>query len=74
MAAVAVNPVHRTTRSNRVHCPRDRSQGKPVKLLTLKSLLAPPALEQLNPQETYQFCESADCPVVYFSTVGDTFT
>jgi hypothetical protein len=47
-------------------CPHDRSQGKPLKLLTLKSLLRGAALEQLDPQSTYKFCPSAECPVVYF--------
>lgn len=55
-------------------CPHDRSQGKPIKVLTLKSLLAPQALERLNPQAVYQFCSSANCPVVYFSAAGDVFT
>lgn len=55
-------------------CPYDQSQGKPVKLITLKSLLTPPALEQLDSQATYRFCSSIDCPIVYFSAEGDTFT
>lgn len=55
-------------------CPHDRSPGKPVKVLTLKSLLIPPALERLNPQADYQFCASARCPIVYFSPEGDQFT
>lgn len=57
-----------------MNCPRDRSQGKPVKVLTLKSLLVPQALERLNPPADYQFCSSANCPVVYFSAAGDVFT
>ncbi|MGC8713874.1 MAG: putative iron-sulfur cluster-binding metallochaperone [Leptodesmis sp.] len=55
-------------------CPQDQSQGKPVKLITLKSLLMPQALERLNAQASYRFCHSVDCPIVYFSTAGDTFT
>jgi hypothetical protein len=57
-----------------MNCPHDRSQGKPVKVLTLKSLLVPQALERLNSQADYQFCSSANCPIVYFSAEGDTFT
>lgn len=57
-----------------MNCPHDRSQGKPVKVLTLKSLLVPQALERLNPPADYQFCSSANCPVVYFSAAGDVFT
>lgn len=55
-------------------CPQDQSQGQLVDLITLKSLLIPQALERLNSQASYRFCRSSDCPVVYFSTVGDTFT
>ncbi|WP_448565062.1 putative iron-sulfur cluster-binding metallochaperone [Trichothermofontia sp.] len=57
-----------------MNCPHDRSQGKPVKVLTLKSLLVPQALERLNSQVDYQFCSSANCSIVYFSAEGDTFT
>jgi hypothetical protein len=57
-----------------MNCPHDRSQGKPVKMLTLKSLLAPQALKRLNSQVAYQFCSSASCPIVYFSAEGDVFT
>ncbi|MGQ9873055.1 putative iron-sulfur cluster-binding metallochaperone [Leptodesmis sp.] len=57
-----------------MNCPHDRSQGKPVKVLILKSLLVPQSLERLNPQVDYQFCSSANCPVVYFSAAGDVFT
>jgi hypothetical protein len=55
-------------------CPHNHRQGKLVKLITLKSLLLPTALEQLNPQTSYRFCESSSCPVVYFSAEGQTFT
>lgn len=55
-------------------CPGNGSSGKPVQLITLKSLLKPTALEQLNPQQSYSFCPSSDCPIVYFSSIGQTFT
>lgn len=54
-------------------CPYDQSQGKPVTMITLKSLLMPQALERLNSQNSYRFCSSASCPIVYFSAEGDTF-
>lgn len=54
-------------------CPQDGTKGKPVQLITLKSLLVPVALEQLNPATAYGFCPSPDCPVVYFSEQGQTF-
>jgi hypothetical protein len=55
-------------------CPKDGTKGKPVQLITLKSLLVPVALEQLNPATTYKFCPSPNCPVVYFSEQGNAFT
>jgi len=62
------------TPSNQSVCPRDGSKGKPVKLITLKSLLQPVALEQLDPQQPYFFCAHTDCPIVYFSELGQEFT
>lgn len=55
-------------------CPQNDNRGKPVQLITLKSLLKPSALERLEPASEYRFCETAECSVVYFSTIGDTFT
>ena len=55
-------------------CPRENNRGKPVQLITLKSLLKPAALERLEPQHEYRFCELPECPIVYFSNQGDTFT
>jgi hypothetical protein len=55
-------------------CPQDGTKGKPVQLITLKSLLVPVALEQLNPATTYGFCPSPNCQVVYFSEQRQTFT
>jgi hypothetical protein len=55
-------------------CPQDSTKGKPVQLITLKSLLVPVALEQLNPASAYTFCSSPNCPIVYFSEQGQTFT
>ena len=55
-------------------CPQDGSAGHAVQLITLKSLLHPSALVLLDSQATYAFCSSVDCPVVYFSIVGQRFT
>jgi hypothetical protein len=55
-------------------CPANGVKGKPVKVITLKSLLKPEALATLNPTSAYRFCNSADCEVVYFSEAGQTFT
>ena len=55
-------------------CPLNGSHGKKVQIITLKSLLKPLALETLNPDTTYFFCDTADCPAVYFSEEGQVFT
>lgn len=55
-------------------CPQDGTQGQPVALITLKSLLTGSALMQLDLQQTYRFCPSANCWVVYFSQAGQIFT
>lgn len=55
-------------------CPQGNHRGRPVQLITLKSLLKPVALEQLEPQYEYRFCDRPECPVVYFSNQGNVFT
>jgi hypothetical protein len=56
------------------HCPHNGAKGKPVPLITLKSLLLPDALAQLNAHQRYRFCASPDCPIVYFGDDAQTFT
>lgn len=57
-----------------VPCPFCGNEGKPVKPVTLRSLLQP----HLHPQirdEVYRFCASPDCALVYYSADGtQTFT
>lgn len=48
-------------------CPACSQNGKPVKRITLESLLVHP--ERIR-EEPYWFCQTGDCPVVYFSTDG----
>ncbi len=62
-----------TAAQSHQHCPGNGAKGKPVPLITLKSLLVPGALAQLNAQQSYRFCASSDCPVVYFGANGQTF-
>lgn len=64
---------HPKTISGRRTCPTDGTKGKPVESITLKSLLKPSALETLESDSTYHFCESSDCSVVYFNEQGRTF-
>ncbi|WP_371756255.1 hypothetical protein [Ferviditalea candida] len=49
------------------HCPGCKSRGKSVGLLTLKSLLVPYALEQLETSLSYFFCGTSECTVIYFN-------
>jgi hypothetical protein len=55
-------------------CPKDKTKGDTVQLITLKSLLIPTALGKLNSETNYRFCQSSDCPVVYFSEEKQVFT
>lgn len=48
-------------------CPSCKSKGKKVGVITLKSLLKPSALETLNADLNYFFCQTPDCDVVYFT-------
>ena len=52
---------------DKTHCPKCGQKGLPVELITLKSLLVPKAMQNLDATESYSFCRTADCPVVYFS-------
>ncbi len=54
-------------------CPQSGWPGKYVPLITLKSLLLPHALEQLDVTSCYAFCSDSSCPVVYFSQEGKAF-
>ncbi|SOC22049.1 hypothetical protein SAMN05880501_113118 [Ureibacillus xyleni] len=49
-------------------CPSCNNKAKIVKLITLKSLLKPSALEIINANENHYFCSTKDCEIVYFDT------
>jgi hypothetical protein len=49
-------------------CPNCNVKGKTVKIITLKSMLKPYALETLNAKGNHYFCSTKDCDVVYFDT------
>ena len=51
-------------------CPACGTGGKPVKPLTLRSLLQPSLRPQVRDQETYRFCPSPDCDLVYYGADG----
>jgi hypothetical protein len=68
-------PTEKVLVMSRQHtCPQDGTKGKPVHLVTLKSLLIGAALEKLDIQNTYTFCPNSDCSVVYFSNTYQIFT
>jgi hypothetical protein len=50
-------------------CPFCAQKGKPVKTITLQSLLKPDALLRMD-ESPYHFCSSPGCDVVYFGGQG----
>jgi CopZ-like zinc binding protein len=50
-------------------CPSCGEKGRPVKSITLQSLLKPEALPRMD-DEPYYFCASQECDVVYFGSQG----
>lgn len=54
-------------------CPVNGLKGKPIKLITLKSLLFPKSIDELDIQTKYYFCSASDCPVIYFNEFGKIF-
>jgi len=52
-----------------IRCPRNGCQGTPVERVTLQHLLRPEARGSLG-VGPFHFCESAECPVVYFNAAG----
>lgn len=56
------------------HCPACGKKGKQVGMETVKALLAV-TLHVIQPNRSYRFCASEECPVVYFADDGEqTFT
>ncbi len=53
-------------------CPTCGRAGRKIERLTVKSLLARP-LDVLRPGD-YFFCETADCPTVYYHAEGQCFS
>lgn len=54
-------------------CPECGDKGRPIKIITLKSLLVPRALAQLEPSATYKMCTNKECSVIYFSEKQQMF-
>ena len=51
-----------------IKCPFCKNKSKSVKLITLKSMFKPSALETLNAKENHYFCSTKECDVVYFDS------
>ncbi|MEO0291033.1 MAG: hypothetical protein ABIN15_07360 [candidate division WOR-3 bacterium] len=54
------------------NCPFCGKPGKKVNLKTLKSLLKV-SLRRIFPSESYFFCETENCTIVYYNSSGDVF-
>lgn len=58
--------------TGRQACPSCAARSTPVDVSTLKALLTPPALAQLQ-LAGFHFCASTACDTVYFSDAGQIF-
>lgn len=66
-------PAAAKKQTNGLACQRCGRPGKPVGHITVEALLKPELRAELNGTR-YAFCETPDCPVVYFSVDGTRFT
>ena len=51
-------------------CPSCSQPGNPVGRITLKALLTADGLRRGLPAQP-QYCDNADCPIIYFGTAGE---
>ena len=68
-----VRPGATTEATKGLVCQQCGRPGKPVGRITVEALLKPELQTGLNGMR-YAFCETPDCPVVYFSVDGTRFT
>lgn len=54
-------------------CPDNGQVGRSVPTITLKALLRPDALAQLDPSAAYRFCGDPACKTVYYTASNQTF-
>lgn len=64
----------KTKISNIFNCPVCNEQGRPVQLITVKSLLMPKLINLISEKKDYYFCNSTLCEVAYFSSEKEIFT
>ncbi len=67
------NNTKETNSENVVDCPSCKNKAKNIKLITLKSMLKPSALETLSAKENHYFCPTKDCDLVYFDTINNMY-
>lgn len=54
-------------------CPKCGGKGKKIQTITVRYLVQGKFQDRVNDSLTYRFCLSRDCPVVYFSELGNSF-
>lgn len=65
-------PAESANRGSRLLCPQCGREGQPVERTTVQALLKPEAQVELN-ENRYRFCETRNCPVVYYDGNGPRF-
>ena len=50
------------------HCPRCGEKGRKVGSITLRSLLSAEAKKRFDENDTFLFCKTKTCDIVYFDT------
>ncbi len=65
-------PGESNRQEDRLRCHQCGREGQPVDQTTIDALLKPESLSQVNGGQ-YAFCETPDCPVVYYAADGTAF-
>lgn len=73
MADCCKAPAETQRREKTLPCRRCGREGQPVDRTTLQALLKPEAQGELN-GNCYRFCETRNCPVVYYDGNGTQFS
>lgn len=65
-------PVETNRQGKSLFCGQCGCEGQPVDRITVQALLKPDAQSEVN-GSPYRFCETPDCPVVYYGGDGAQF-
>lgn len=71
--SIEVNDVVTKENVDPVVCPSCEQSGTSIGLITVKSMLQPNALAELDPKQEFRFCASPSCEIVYFGNKGQHF-